>query len=371
MKKLLILVFALYIGVLLMGCGGSSDDDESYSNYTLMYYEIGDSAGSGDLSSYIKYTIKSLANIETEKVNVVCQFKLNDSNDIHRGVVKECGEDCANYPTVKTGKMTDGDTLSEFISYCKTKCPAESYILVIGGHGSGYDYHETKGTLYSNDGSFLANGTIGEVCKPFGIDACLFDTCLLGCFENLQCSYDAFKYIVASEKSVQMYDICFLVDALNSSNNDLEKSLCYFIDKQSEYYKTTDVKLIKTDYYPQVISSVKKIISFLNKEKYMSQITTVRTSLQPVREDTYMYDFEDFIYAMQNSINSAEFNTLVKEFKSDKENCLSYNYAVTAGNGFSLSFPTKDMYDNYFANYSQTLFAQATGWDDLLNNQKN
>ncbi len=98
--------------------------------------------------------------------------------------------------------MTDPDCLSDFITYCAKKFPANRNMLIFWDHGggslSGYGYDELK----SSSGSMSLSG-IDKALNSAGLryDFIGFDACLMATVETDLMVADYADYIIASEET--------------------------------------------------------------------------------------------------------------------------------------------------------------------------
>lgn len=96
--------------------------------------------------------------------------------------------------------MTDDDTLSDFIRFCKNNYPADRNILVFWNHGGGpvygYGYDEYQGIEES-----MTLGEIQDALKDGGVyfDFIGFDACLMATVEVGYALCDYADYLIASE----------------------------------------------------------------------------------------------------------------------------------------------------------------------------
>lgn len=96
--------------------------------------------------------------------------------------------------------MTDPNTLSEFIKYCKTNFPADRYMLIFWDHGGG------SLTGYGYDQNFNGSMTLDKINKALydgGVkfDFIGFDACLMATMENAVVIDQYADYLIASEET--------------------------------------------------------------------------------------------------------------------------------------------------------------------------
>jgi hypothetical protein len=103
--------------------------------------------------------------------------------------------------------MGDGDTLEDFIDYCKTYYPATNYALTLSDHGRGYagfcyDYHAPHPSYEYALGDCLTVEEVGDALdNTGGVDVLFLNTCLGGSFEAMWQFTGSVDYAVAGESS--------------------------------------------------------------------------------------------------------------------------------------------------------------------------
>ncbi|MDO4976903.1 MAG: clostripain-related cysteine peptidase [Eubacteriales bacterium] len=175
---------------------------------TLMVYMCGTDLESRHGMATSDLQEMASANI-SDKVNIIvftggcAQWKNNvissRVNQIYQ--VKKGGLSCLNKDAGNTA-MTDPNTLSSFIRYCKKNFPADRNELILWDHGggsvSGYGYDEKKAAT----GSMNLSG-IRAALENAGMkfDFIGFDACLMATVENALMLNDYADYLIASEET--------------------------------------------------------------------------------------------------------------------------------------------------------------------------
>lgn len=249
-----------------------------------------------------------------------------------------------------TGAMTDPDTLTSFIQYCKKNYKANRYELILWDHGggsiSGYGYDEK----YKNSGSMdlskiqtaLKNGKVK-------FDFIGFDACLMATVENARMLGDYADYLIASEETepgVGWYYTNWLTTFgknTSTSTLDLGKEICDdFVStcaKQCPGQKTTlsliDLAEVQNT-LSEPLTDFSKSITSLLKDKDYSTVSTARSSARS--------------FASGNKIDQVDLTDLAQKLDTDAGNDLAdavksaVKYNKTSSNmaysyGLSIYFP--------------------------------
>lgn len=122
-----------------------------------------------------------------------------DTNQIYR--LSGGGLQCL-VPRVGSKSMTDPDTLSEFIRYCRQNFPANRYELILWDHGGGSTGGYGYDMKYPNSGSM----TLDKLDTAFKDGGCTFDfigfdACLMATLETALTLEKYGDYMIASEET--------------------------------------------------------------------------------------------------------------------------------------------------------------------------
>ena len=96
--------------------------------------------------------------------------------------------------------MTDPNTLTEFIKYCKANYPADRYMLIFWDHGGG------ALTGYGYDQYFSGSMTLDKINKALKDSGCVFDfigfdACLMATMETALVTEQYADYLIGSEET--------------------------------------------------------------------------------------------------------------------------------------------------------------------------
>ncbi len=175
---------------------------------TVMVYMCGadleakSGAATADLQEMLQARLSDKVNVLIE-TGGASQWRNNivsaDTNQIYR--LSSRGLDCA-VPSLGSKPMTDPDTLSEFIRWCKGSYPADRYELILWDHGGGSTGGYGYDMKYPSAGSMTLD-KLNEALKDGGcaFDFIGFDACLMATLETGLTLEKYGDYMIASEET--------------------------------------------------------------------------------------------------------------------------------------------------------------------------
>lgn len=244
----------------------------------------------------------------------------------------------------------DGKLLSDYISYCKDKFPAEYYALHMGSHGegvrSGAFSDRNESIIYSqrnNDWIYTAEFT-DKLTKEDSVDIFLLDACYMG---NIEFIYQIRKgnggfsadYVVASSHEIWGrgwdYESIFKRIKTGSSIETSDKSQLTGRNKvifgQSEMSPLNFGELVMEEIYDTVIvkASYYHAISFYETEKALD----VKNAFDEL--SVLLSDYKEDITSIRGSgmLNQSD---IVHYFRADNEKLAESMW---------FNFPFFDLYD--------------------------
>ncbi len=252
----------------------------------------------------------------------------------------------------QSSPMTDEDELSDFIQFCKTKAPADRYMLIFWDHGggsvSGFGYDET----YPNDSMNI--GEISTALKKGGVkfDLIGFDACLMATLETAIAIEPYADYMIASEESEPgtgwYYTNWLKLLNENTSTNTLNlgRQICDdFTAKNVMYASSTGTTLSVTD-LAEVDNIVQKRLAAFGKgiadqlkSKDYQTVAIARNDSREFASSSRLdqIDLVDFC----SRLNSDE----SKELASAVKSAVKYNRVSRISNAYGLSiyFPNSSL----------------------------
>ena len=281
MKKIILLFIPLLITVISCSDNNEIIRPSELPAYTIMIYAHG-----GELDSLLFETVKDLYNYgSTDKVNVTMQIKMskeyqgkediqliNDHKGIVRYVLPENGQKVG---MEKIGNVEDpfstSEKLTEFILWSKEKCPAQNYILVMWGHGTGWNYDSdcVKGCLPDDnrDDELLTNVDLARAIRESGVHIKVLDF-----------------YCCSMARMETIFEFGETVDYTRTSNEPITGNG----HETAELVKLIDESLNKSAPSDELIESVwtsylKKLNEFWEKAMPKVQISAAFTDLRKLQ----------------------------------------------------------------------------------------
>lgn len=218
MRKLFFALIPILLATVSCNSDSGNYDPVDLPAYTVMIYAQG-----GGLDNFLFETVKDLYNYgSTDNVNVTMQIKMSEGyqaktddqliND-HKGIVRYVLPKSGQKVDIeKIGKAEDPfstpDKLKEFILWSKEKCPARNYILVMWGHGTGWNYESdcTKACLPDDnrDGDLITNVELARAIRESGvhIKALDFYCCCMARMETIFEFGDTVDYLRSSNEPI-------------------------------------------------------------------------------------------------------------------------------------------------------------------------
>ncbi|MBD3193208.1 MAG: hypothetical protein GF308_21420 [Candidatus Heimdallarchaeota archaeon] len=300
--------------------------------------------------------------------------------------------------------MGDGDTLDDFVDYCKTNYPATNYALVLSDHGRAYagfcyDYHAPHPSyMYALGDCLTVPELEAALSGTNNVDVIFFDTCSGGSFEVAWQLVGEADYMVAGE-------------TIQSGNAlDHPREIAYALSRD---VTMTPLELAQAGFdgasSPTVLSSHWGSISLYDLTKFdeglyspMEAFTDFTTNLclEISHNNSMITYFQDLrneldTYGLSTSGMLIDLTNLLETVIAHEED-FYYNDTVTAAtnmlaylnssssilvdewhftlsydhlNGYSLCYPDSyDMYKGYMYGdmYDDLEISQDTSWDEFM-----
>ena len=319
---------------------------------TLMLYLCGSDleseggAATSDLDEIMQANISDKLNIVVETGGAYdWQNNYVDAETNERWLITDEGPQFLQ--DVGERDMSDGGTLSDFISFSANNYPADRYMLVLWDHGGGtvegYAYDERFGgemMMIPDLDRALANA--GVVFDMIGFDCCLMSTA-----ETAFMVEKHADFMVASQRTEpgDGWHYTPWIEALSQNTSistlDLGKTIVdSFIKESSSGYYGNELTLSVTDltYVTDLFATMSSFFSQA-KDTLVSDNTFISTAhiLGSNRAITDNYDLVDLVYLVENMAGSGELLAKLKQ-------CIVYNgTTIDNYNGLCLYFPYTDL----------------------------
>lgn len=214
MKKTIIVIIAILV-IFMLVFAFTEDEDIVQENigddtYTLMVYmcaadlESESACATSDISEMLESSLDEKINLIIETGGTTEWQDYNISNETNQIYKVENGELNLIKNDLGLELMTNPDTLSDFIEFCKSEYPADRYGLILWDHGggaiSGFGYDEN-----GNEDNYDTI-TIDELKNVLEnsdteFDFVGFDACLMANVETAYALKNNAEYLIASEET--------------------------------------------------------------------------------------------------------------------------------------------------------------------------
>ncbi len=291
--------------------------------------------------------------------------------------------------------MASGAALRDFVTWTKTKYPADHYALVLWSHGGGW--YSTKAQamtlqkraiIYDEEtGNYLAFPDVRGALDPGALDILAYDACLMQGAESLLEFADRTNVIVGTEDNTPgpgyPYQLVFkpFVDSPDTSTNTLAASMVStFVDYYTSY-SGVDWRMqrsaLDTSKAPAVATALDGLgTALLNEASTVGPIVravrSASTRIEPA-DGYYYYDLDQVAttFASQTSLSAN-----IRSAASALDTAINSSVIATAGgtgvtaapayHGMSIEFGRSGAYADYATGYAKLQLSALTHWDDFL-----
>ncbi len=276
--------------------------------------------------------------------------------------------------------MGDWKHLAEFITWGKAAYPAKRYMLIVGGHGSGWRGVKppAKGISYDEvSNNHISPAELAQAIKQAGgVNVYASDACLMQTVEVLYDLKDAADYVVGSQETTpgSGYNYEVFLNALAANPGDGLAASQAVMKGFSEFYYGTQQMSV-------TMSIVKPALSVelaARLDKFARLVAASPADLKLYNDKKFgLRSFEDEdardLYQLMKLYYDNTADPAVKEAARGVISFLAEKFVVRNdalgykskdANGVSIFFPIFDM--NYKAKYEALSFARATYWDEML-----
>ena len=357
------------------------------------------------------YTFKHTFNGKYANAGQVVMFELNAETPLSEGSLgKNYGKD---WPEMR---MFDEETLTEVINHFKETMPAEKYIMLIYGHGGGWDQLNdyvreapepgargfTRGVLYDEwSETVIGSDALSmyefrravEKSQIPHFDGVFMHSCLMGNMESLADLYPISDYTVSCMHSLNSgcESMRSLVKELLKGTDFPTSAKAAFKDCYEEANKghascNGDMNLLDNKEFEKLFPICKKLSSRLQAlypDKKAEINKAIENDIYVVDPDFIFVDLQYYADQMAKATGDAELKTIADELKAQMDKTILaanhyYNSPYTKGikPDFSLSVVVVDhntyigeagLTHSFKTAYEYTKFHKQTGWGDWLN----
>ncbi|OGR68667.1 MAG: hypothetical protein A2081_03760 [Elusimicrobia bacterium GWC2_61_19] len=285
----------------------------------------------------------------------------------------------AHYPEADMG---DWKHLAEFIAWGKATYPARKYMLIIGGHGSGWRGVKpppgaARGISYDEpSGNHISPAELAAAIKAGGgVNVYASDACLMQTVEVLYDLRASAEYVVGSQEATpgSGYNYEVFLKALAANPGDALTAARSIVAGFAGYYGGLKQSVTMSIVRPALAAELAGKL-----DKFARLVAASPADMKLYHEKKFglrSFDDEDArdLYQLMQLYYNNSATPAVKEqardvilFLADKfvtEND-AVGYKSNGAYGVSVYFPVFDL--NYKTKYEYLSFARATYWDEML-----
>ena len=346
------------------------------------------------------------------KSGQVVMFELTSKTPLSSGSLGErYGTD---WPDMK---MYDESTLTEVIDHFKATMPAEKYIMLIYGHGGGWDSvndyvreapatgltrASSRGVLYDEwTQEYIGADALDmyefrravEKSQIPHFDGLFIHSCLMGNMESLSDIYSLADYTICSMHTLNSYleTMVSLVNQLQKDDDFVTASKamlkeCYEVSDKQYRVENGDMKLVDNKEFPKLLPICKKLSSRLQAvypEKKAEIDNATKKDVYRIDDTSIFVDLQYYAEQMAKATGDAELKAIADELGAQMKKTIMANncyYHCPKSNGvkpdfsFSVVALDKTAYQkeggvNYTFQtaYEYTNFHKQTEWGNWLN----
>ena len=286
----------------------------------------------------------------------------------------------AHFPDADMG---DWKHLAEFINWGKANYPAKKYLLIVGGHGSGWRGVKpppgaAKGISYDEpSGNHIAPAELALAIKAGGgVNVYASDACLMQTFEVVYDLKDSAEYVVGSQETTpgSGYNYEVFLKALAANPSDPFTAAQSIMKGFSEFYYGTQkqsvtMSIVRPSAAPELAAKLDKFARLVaaspaDMKLYHEKKFGLRSFDDEDARDLYQLMKLYFDNSPTPEVREAAKDVIV--FLSEKlvlrNDALGYK--SRDANGVSIYFPI--FYMNYKPKYEHLSFSAATYWDEMV-----
>ncbi|MBS1716323.1 MAG: hypothetical protein JSS72_01170 [Armatimonadetes bacterium] len=279
--------------------------------------------------------------------------------------------------------MGSFQTMSDFITWCKTYYPAQRYCLVVWDHGNGWrrsKMAQRRGVSYDDDtGNHIDTWQLQQAI-PSKVDILAWDASLMQMSEVAYEVKDLASYIVGSEESPPgqgyPYDTIFAKFRDNPDDTTLNLAKA-FVDKTLAVPDYASRKItqsvIDPTKLPALANSVKSLGATMVTDigQLQTIVPAVRSVAQKYESDNrYFFDLEDICNRLNGSpgippdvVTAA--NAVIQSIGAAVV-YEGHNTNSPGSHGIAIDFSPSSFYGNVASDYNQLQWETASQWGNFL-----
>jgi len=285
----------------------------------------------------------------------------------------------AHFPDADMG---DWKHLAEFIAWGKANYPAKKYLLVVGGHGSGWRGVKpppgaAKGISYDEvSNNHISPAELAAAIKAGGgVNVYASDACLMQTVEFVYDLRSSAEYIVGSQETTpgSGYNYEVFLNALTANPGDPFAAAQAVMKGFSEFYGSKQQSVTMSIVRPALAAELAGKL-----DKFARLVAASPSDMKIYNDKRFglrSFDDEDArdLYQLMKLYYDNSGTPAVKESALDVITFLSGKFVARNdavghkskdANGLSIHFPL--FYLNYKPKYEHLSFSRATYWDEMI-----
>ena len=278
--------------------------------------------------------------------------------------------------------MGDWRHLAEFIAWGKANFPARKYMLIIGGHGSGWRGVKpppgaAKGISYDEvSNNHISPAELAAAIKAGGgVNVYASDACLMQTAEFVYELRDSAEYVVGSQESTpgSGYNYEVFLNALAANPGDALAASRSIVAGFAGYYgglkQSVTMSIVKPAHALELAAKLDKFArlaaaSPADMKLYHDKKFGLRSFDDEDARDLYQLMQLYFDNSPTPAVRAQAKDVIVFLAQKLVTQNDAVGYKSKDANGLSVHFPL--FYMNYKPKYEFLSFSQATYWDELL-----
>ncbi|MEI7615521.1 MAG: clostripain-related cysteine peptidase [Actinomycetota bacterium] len=358
-------------------------------SYTLMVYMTAADLESEDLNGFATDDLNEMMSAEdADHLNVVVETggtkqwvneKISNTEN-QRWFIENSSMELVS-DNLGNRNMGDPGTLSDFINWSVKNYPADNYILLFWGSGSGSVYGYGNDEKHDDDSLVLPEleKALGDSVKKNNIELELvgFDSCLMATVETAYMASNYAKYFVASEETEpdHGWDYSQILSAISQndtiSGSQIGKVILDAYKEQSIAEETSDEITLSVVDLSKVSTIVDSIGDFASEAMTKIQNTEGLRALSLARNKAESYGEESDNSQCSDMVDLAglmlnvreEYPTVSDELVNKIDDAVLYNLTSKIkpdARGLSIYMPYKDKenFDYNLADYNKINFSR-------------
>ena len=272
--------------------------------------------------------------------------------------------------------------LAEFIAWGRAAYPAKKYLLIVGGHGSGWRGVKpppgaAKGISYDEvSGNHISPAELAAAIKAGGgVNVYASDACLMQTVEFIYDLQDSAEYVVGSQETTpgSGYNYEVFLKALAANPGDSLAGAASVMKGFSEFYGAQKQSVTMSIVRPALAAALAAKL-----DKFARLVAASPADMKLYHDKKYglrSFDDEDArdLYQLMKLYYDNTASPAVKESARDIIVFLAEKFVVRNdavgykskdANGVSIHFPL--FYLNYKTKYEHLTFSRATYWDEMV-----